>query len=482
MPPTHYWLEKVAISNGTYNNERKPVVITYNVYKTYDCKQLGVFVRADLLWSKDSELYLKPENDSSNSSPIRIKVSDLFFAPKASFFPVTNMTKANWAEKTKDGLSPSPSQESFYCRGSNPVRSELIRSNNLVAQADPANPITNLLNDSTQVKQVIDYVFSKPPLLFSVAAILRNEDGDQHLFADAGNAPHLNQLIINQNIQNYSDRLHSGTRFGIASYYLYAKRIYKSVFKLDIGDYIVISISYYPVVKPSDPNNVGLNDITGYYDNLIGNSENYRCSIYSFHLWRHALYGGFVGVAGRGDYYNSGYTLKPECACKAFKLLLDAQTQPEYKRSWYHVLYYPTAFYLLLLYLATTKSDKIHNEQETNNAINDLMHIFKTSSDIEKQIQNDSYKKIVRRFTDEIGEGHLKIIMQEGLGYVRANSNAVKKYDNPVQMLWKYCMEKIVTKVQPRNNTIEGYLNNKIKDTDRIYRQILQREIQFFNT
>ena len=479
MSPTHYWLEKVAISNGTYNNERKPVVITYNVYKTYDCKQLGVFVRADLLWSKDSELYLKPENDSSNSSPIRIKVSDLFFAPKASFFPVTNMTKANWAEKTKDGLSPFPSQESFYCRGSNPVRSELIRSNNLVAQADPANPITNLLNDSTQVKQVIDYVFSKPPLLFSVAAILRNEDGDQHLFADAGNAPHLNQLRINQNIQNYSDRLHSGTRFGIASYYLYAKRIYKSVFKLDIGDYIVISITYYPVVKPPETSNVTLNDIMGYYDSRIGD---YRYSIYSFYLWRHALYGGFVGIAGRGDYYDSGYTLKPECACKAFKLLLDAQTQPEYKRSWYHVLYYPTAFYLLLLYLATTKADKTHNKKETNEAINNLKSIFSENGNIEDKIKNDTYKKIVRKFINEIGARYLRIIMQEGLDYIMVNSKAVREYDNPIQMLWTYCMEKIVKKVQPRSDVIEGYLNDKIKNINNIYKQILQREIQFFNT
>jgi len=481
MTPTHYWLKKVAISDGTYityNNERKLVVITYNVYKTYDCKQLGVFVRADLLWSKDSELYLKPENDSSNSSPIRIKVSDLFFAPKASFFPVTNMTKANWAEKTKDGLSPFPSKESSYCRGSNPVKLELIRNNNLVVQAPPANPITNLLDDSTQVKQLIDYVFSKPPLLFSVAAILRNEAGDQHLFADAGNAPHPNQLIINQNRQDYKDKLHSGTRFGIASYYLYAKSIYKSVFKLDIGDYIVISIAYYPVVKPSDPNNVGLNDITGYYDNLIGNSENYKCSIYSFHLWRHALYGGFAGVVG-GDYYSNGYKLKPECACKAFKVLLDAQTQPDFKRSWYHVLYYPTAFYLLLLYLATTRSDKPHNKEVVNNAINDLKGIF-SGSNIEKRIQNDTYKKIIRRFIDEIDVSHLKIIMQEGLTYIHINSNALSNYDNPIQMLWKYCMEKIVTKVKPGNSVIEGYLNEKIKNTNQTYQQILQRELQFF--
>jgi len=482
MTPTHYWLEKVAISNGTYNNERKPVVITYNVYKTYDCKQLGVFVGADLLWSKDTVLYLKPENDGNNSSPISIKVSDLFFAPKADFFLVTDMNKARGATKRGQNISFT-SREPYYCDKKYAVKSELIRGINLVEQAPEANPITYLLDNEGAVKQVIDYVFSKPPLLFSVGAILRNEDGDQHLFADAGNAPHPDQLKINmeRNRRDYDKKLHSGTRFGIASYFLYAKRIYKSVFKLNIGDYIVISIAYYPVVNPPETKDVEINNITGYYNNLIGNSENYKCSIYSFHLWRHALYGGFAGVAG-GDYRNNGYTLKPECACRAFKLLLDAQTQPEYKRSWYHVLYYPTAFYLLLLYLATTKSDKIHNEQETNNAINDLMHIFKTSSDIEKQIQNDAYKKIVRRFTDEIGEKHLKIIMQEGLGDVRANSNAVKKYDNPIQMLWKYCMEKIVTKVQPRNNTIEGYLNNKIKDTDRIYRQILQREIQFFNT
>ncbi len=482
MSPTHYWLEKVAISDGTYNtynNERKLVVITYNVYKTYDCKQLGVFVGADLLWSKDLVLYLKPENNNSNSLPISIKVSDLFFAPKASFFPVTNMTKANWAKKTKDGLSPFPSKESFYCRGNTPVKSELIQGNSLVTQAPPANPITNLLNDSAQVKQVIEYVFSKPPLLFSVAAILRNEAGDQHLFADAGNAPHPDQLRINQNRQNYSDKLHSGTRFGIASYYLYAKRIYKSVFKLDIGDYIVISIAYYPIVNPPETNDVKIEHIREYYDNLIGNLENYRCSIYSFHLWRHALYGGFVGVAGRGDYYNSGYTLKPECACKAFKLLLDAQTQPEYKRSWYHVLYYPTAFYLLLLYLATTKPEQTHNKKETHNAINDLMGIF-SASNIEKQIQNDTYKKIVRKFIDEIGDIALRIIMKEGLSYIRSNSNEVSSYDNPIQMLWKYCMENIVPKVRPGNSVIEGYLNDKIKNTNNIYQQILQRELQFF--
>jgi len=299
MSPRHYWLKKVSIRDGTYSNG-EPVVITYNVYDSADSKQPGVFIGADLLWSKNLQLYLKRENNI-NSSTITISVTDLFLAPKASFFLVTDMNKANWAVQTENGLRPVPSKESYYCRGSTPVKSELIRSNSLgnslVAQAPPANPIINLLNDSTQVKQVIDYVFSKPPLLFSVAAILRNEAGDQHLFADAGNAPHPDQLIINQNRYNYEDKLHSGTRFGIASYYLYAKRIYKSVFKLDIGDYIVISIAYYPVVNPPETNNVTLSNITDYYNNTIGD---YRCSIYSFHLWRHALYGGFVGVAGAG--------------------------------------------------------------------------------------------------------------------------------------------------------------------------------------
>jgi len=481
MSTTHYWLEKVAISNGTHNNEGQPVVTIYTVYASADSKQPGVFVGADLLWSKDRVLYLKPENDSS-SSPISIKVSDLFFAPKASFFLVTDMNEANWAKQIKDGMVPDPSKKSYYCNRRNAVKLELMRGSSIASQAPEANPITNLLNNSADVQQVIDFVFSKPPLLFSVAAILRNEDGDQHLFADAGNAPHQYQLIKNMepNRQNYSDKLHSGTRFGIASYYLYAKRIYKSVFKLNIGDYIVISIAYYPVVNPPETNNVTLGNITGYYENLIGDLENYRCSIYSFHLWRHALYGGFAGVVG-GDYYSNGYKLKPECACKAFKLLLDAQTQPDFKRSWYHVLYYPTAFYLLLLYLATTRSDKLHNKGVVNSAINELKGIF-SGSDIEKRIQNDNYKKIVRKFIDEIGVRHLRIIMQEGLNYILINSNALSDYDNPIQMLWKYCMEKIVTKVQPGNATIENYLNNKIQATNSIYQKILQRELQFFNS
>jgi hypothetical protein len=478
MPPTHYWLEKVAISNGTHNNTGQPVVTTYNVYNSADSKQLGVFLKADLLWSRNSVLYLKPENDSSNSSPISIKVSDLFFAPKASFFLVTDMNRANWAITTGNEMKPG-AQVSYYCNGRNPVKSKLIQGGNIVEQAPAANSITALLNDEAQVKQVIDYVFSRPPLLFSVAAILRNEDGDQHLFADGGNAPHPYQLVINQSRQNDSDKLHSGTRFGIASYFLYAKKIYKSVFKLNIGDYIVISIAYYPVVNPPETNDVTLDNITGYYNNLIGNLENYKCSIYSFHLWRHALYGGFVGVVG-GDYYSNGYKLKPECACKAFKLLLDAQTQADFKGSWYHVLYYPTAFYLLLLYLATTKSNQKHNKGETHNAINDLMRIF-SASNVEEEIQNNTYKKIVRKFIDAMGERDLKIIMKKGLQYVRSNSELLKDYDNPIQMLWTYCMKKVVGKVETRNNAIENYLNNKIQATNSIYQQILQREVQFFN-
>jgi hypothetical protein len=477
MSPKHYWLDKVVISNGTHNN-RQPVVTTYNVYASTNSQQPGVLVGADLLWSKNLQIYLKRE-DAITSPLISTNVSELFLAPKASFFLVTDMNKADWAVPGENGLRPDPSRVSYYCNSRNAVKLELMRGNRIIEQAPEPNPITNLLNNSADVQRLIDYVFSKPPLLFSVAAILRNEAGDQHLFADAGNAPHPYQLKINQNRQNYSDKLHSGTRFGIASYYLYAKRIYKSVFELNIGDYIVISIAYYPVVNPPETNDVTIDHITRYYNNLISDLENYKCSIYSFHLWRHALYGGFVGVAG-GDYYNNGYKLKPECACKAFKLLLDAQTQAEYKRSWYHVLYYPTAFYLLLLYLATTKSDKTHNKVVVNNAINELMGIF-SESDIEKQIQNDTYKKIVRKFIDKIGVRDLRIIMQKGLTYIRANSNALSGYDNPMQMLWKYCMENIVERVQPRNNTIEGYLNNKIKDTDRIYRQILQRELQFFN-
>jgi len=476
MPPSHYWLEKVAISKGTHNNGM-PVITTYNVYNSADSKQPGVFVRDDLLRSRELPLYLKPENDSSNSST-SINVSDLFLAPKASFFPVTDMTEANWAVKTKNGLRPEPSKKSSYCYGRNPVKSELIQSNGMVKQASPANPITALLNDEAQVKQVIDYVFSKPPLLFSVAAILRNEAGDQHLFADGGNAPHPNQLMINQNRQNDSDKLHSGTRFGIASYYLYAKRIYKSVFKLNIGDYIVISIAYYPVVNPPDTNDVALSDITGYYNARI---PDYIHSIYSFYLWRHAIYGGFAGVVG-GDYYNNGYKLKPECACKAFKLLVDAQTQADFKGSWYHILYYPTAFYLLLLYLATTKQNESHKKEVINSAINDLRGIFRVNGNIEDKIQNDTYKKIVRKFIDEIGSNDLKTIMQNGLDYVLGNIKAVSNYDNPIQMLWTYCMEQIVMKVQPRNNTIEGYLYNKIKNTDNVYKQILQKEVQFFNS
>jgi hypothetical protein len=301
--------------------------------------------------------------------------------------------------------------------------------------------------------------------------------------------------MINMEInrQRFWDKLHSGTRFGIASYYLYAKRIYKSVFKLDIGDYIVISVAYYPLVKPPETNDVGLSDILSYYNNRIGD---YRYSIYSFHLWRHALYGGFAGVAG-GDYYNNGYTLRPECACRAFKLMLDAQQQPEYKKAWYHVLVYPTAFYLLLLFLATTKSNEPHDKVVTEKAINELRIIFKEENNIESKIQNEEYKKIVRRFIEEIGKGDLKTIMQEGLTSVWWNSKEVPNYDNPIQMLWKYCMNKIVKPVHQKTKSdisddvlsrrmseLEEYINNKIesiKSNSEIYRQILQKELQFFN-
>jgi hypothetical protein len=480
MSTTHYRLEKVTISNGTYANGNL-VVSTYNVYQAADCKQPGVLINSDLLWCNALILYLKPE-DSNTCTPMQFTVKDLFIAPKANFFLVTNMNTAKWPHSTRT---------SKYCNGSNPVKLELMRNNSLAIQAPAQNPITNLLNSLTDVKQVIDYVFSKPPLLFSVAAILKNEAGDQCLYADGGNAPHQYQLIKNMenNRQNFWDKLHSGTRFGIASYYLYAKRIYKSVFKLDVGDYIVLSIAYYPVVKPPETSDVGIGDITGYYNSLIGSVPQYNCSIYSFHLWRHALYGGFAGVVG-GNYSQRGYTLKPECACQAFKLLVDAQTQPEYKESWYHVLYYPTAFYLLLLYLATTQPDQIHDKSKTQKAINDLKRIF-SSNKVLEDIQNDTYKNIVKRFFDEIGAKEMKTIMLEGLQNVLVTSQSVNSYTNPIQMLWKYCMEYIVKRVHDKNRknygdpgnrmkNIEEYLNNKINNTDNIYKQTLQRELQFF--
>jgi len=367
-----YWLEKVSVSNGTYNNGA-PVVIKYNVYNSADSKNPGVFLSDNLLMSRDLTLYLKQENSSDNSNIVTITVNDLFIAPKASFFLITDMNKACYATKTGESISLG-SKGPYYCNGRNPVKSELIRGNRLVQQVPEENTITSLLNNLQHVKQVIDYVFSKPPLLFSVGAILRNEAGDQHLFADAGNAPHLHQLVINMesNRQGFWNKLHSGTRFGIASYYLYAKRIYKSVFKLDIGDYIVISIAYYPMVKPPETSHVGISDIFGYYNSRIGDYEH---SIYSFHLWRHALYAGFVDAASV-DYYNNGYKLRPECACRAFKLMLDAQQQPEYKKGWYHVLVYPTAFYLLLLFLATTKPNEPHNKAATEKAIEELRAIL----------------------------------------------------------------------------------------------------------
>ncbi len=489
-----YWLEQVSISNGTYNN-REPVVITYNVYKSLDSKHPGVFVRDNLLMSRDLTLYLKREDNNGVNNPIITKVSDLFIAPKASFFLVTNMNEARGATKTGEKINLTP-LTSRYCNGINAVKSELISGNTFVGQVPSENSIANLLNNLQHVKQVIDYVFSKPPLLFSVGAILRNEAGDQHLFADAGNAPHPHQLMINMesNRQRFWDKLHSGTRFGIASYYLYAKRIYKSVFKLDIGDYIVISIAYYPMVKPPETSDVGISDIVEYYNSRIGN---YRHSIYSFHLWRYALYGGFAGVAG-GDYYNDGYKLRPECACRTFKLMLDAQQQPEYKKAWYHVLVYPTALYLLLLFLATTKQNESHNKKVTENAINELRAIFKDENTIESKIQNDVYKNIIRRFIEEIGKNALKTIVQEGLTSFLLNSKEVSNYDNPIQMLWKYCMNKIVKPVHERTKSninesvlsnriseIEEYMNNKIEsiksDSD-LYRQILQKELQFFNS
>lgn len=482
-----YLLEKVAISNGTYDGG-KPVVITYNVYQLPNSQQPGIKINCDLLHCINTTLYLRPENSTSNSSPININVRWLFIAPNASFFLITNMNTAKWLNP-QPMLGPDPK----YCNGSNPVKLELIRDNRLVIQAPAQNRITDLLNSLTDVKQVIDYVFSKPPLLFSVAAILKNEAGDQCLYSDGGNAPHPYQLIKNmeQNGQNFWDKLHSGTRFGIASYYLYAKRIYKSVFKLDVGDYIVLSIAYYPVVKPPETSDVGLGDITGYYNSLIGSVPQYNCSIYSFHLWRHALYGGFAGVVG-GDYSQRGYTLKPECACKALKLLIDAQKQMEFKNAWYHVLYYPTAFYLLLLYLATTQPDQIHDKSKTQKAINDLKRIF-SSNRVLEDIQNDTYKNIVKRFFDEVGEREMKTIMLEGLQNVLVTSQSVNSYTNPIQMLWKYCMKHIVKRVHDKNRTnygdlgyrmknIEEYLNNKINNTDNIYKQTLQRELQFFNS
>jgi hypothetical protein len=81
--------------------------------------------------------------------------------------------------------------------------------------------------------------------------------------------------------------------------------------------------------------------------------------------------------------------------------------------------------------------------------------------------------------------------MLEGLQNVLVTSQSVNSYTNPIQMLWKYCMEYIVKRVHDKNRknygdpgnrmkNIEEYLNNKINNTDNIYKQTLQRELQFF--
>ena len=482
-------LETVAISNGKGGGEYD----TYTVYlaQNNNCGNAFTIYNGDLLYHIDAKLCLRSNKDSS----ILIKsVAEIFLAPQANFFPIPGVTKAVAGGK-----------EYPYGNGRGIIQEQLIENNRLIKQAESENPITTILMEGlnssnplnsieqlSNIKSIIDYVFSKPHLLLSVLLILRNEGGAQHYFADAGNVPHTNQLILNMHHTrtNFADKLHSGTQFGIASYPHYGRRVYKSVFDLDIADYIIISISYYPTVSQGD---IGYQDIVRYYDSKL---NDYRYSFYSFHLWRHSLYGGFAGVVIGSGYSTNGYALRPECACKAMKLQIDAQSQQVFKKGWYAVLHFPTAFYILLLYLAMELPDKQHNNKTVREALDKL-----------NNIENNSpfYQKVIKRFADEIGEEVLREILKAGIDHIKSMTNNFQ-YKNPLQMLWNYCKEIIVAKTHnkiinryqeyaPNSNKIPKlkerlrivteYIDNEFKSInnrlDNLYNQILREEKKFFD-
>ncbi len=510
-------IQQIAISRGTYSGEgsnRKPVVEVYTPYLAMNngCSKAFTVSTGDLLLHMDAQLCLR---SSSDSSVLRTSVNEIFLAPRADFFPRPDLT-----------IAVSGDRRIYYGNGRGAVLEELIKNGRLIAQPEAPNPIMNILMEGlslpngpnsieqlNNIRNIIDYVFSKPHLLLSVLLILRNEADDQHLFADAGNVPHRNQLILNMSPERTSfiDKLHSGTQFGIASYYHYDRQIYKSVLNLDVADYVITSISYYPQVLHSNINHNSIyNSIRNYYDSLLGD---YRYSVYSFHLWRHSLYGGFSGVVRGSRYASEGYTLRPECACKALKLQIDAQTQQEFKKGWYAVLHFPTAFYILLLYLAIEKPNSQHDSKTINEALNKLQNI--------KEDKNSSfYKRVIKRFTDEIGEDFFYESLRRGINDIIAIKRAVErsKYQNPIQMLWNFCKEYIVIKThnaiinrlqrysnpndqnatrkinatKNRINLITEYINNKFNSISSmnnefnsissLYNLILEKEKQFFDS
>ncbi len=495
-------LQNLAISNGTYSNNN-PVVDNYTVYLAENnacSSKIFTITYGELLLHIGAKLCLKK---SSDSSALIKGIDEIFLAPRADFFPIPGLTKATSGGETIK-----------YGNGRGAVAEELIRNNSLVARHDPQNSITNILMEGlespnppnsitelTNIRNIIDYVFSKPPLLFSVLLILRNEAGDQCLFADAGNVPHRNQLILNMSRERelFIDKLHSGTQFGIASYFNYDRKIYKSVFNLDIADYIIISISYYPTVSNSD---VSYDTIRNYYDSLLGD---YRYSAYSFHLWRHSLYGGFAGVVRGSGYANDGYTLRPECACKALKLQIDAQTQKIFKEGWYAVLHVPTAFYMLLLYLAMEKPNSKHDNKAIEEALTKL-------NNIQSNINTLFYKKVIKPFTDELGEDSFFQFLKLGIRdiiYMKrlVDRSDYRDYENPLQMVWNFCKvrfllrthdkiidryrnyltrdQRFATKVnalERRINIVTNYIDDKFKSIDSLYNTILQKEQRFFDS
>jgi hypothetical protein len=485
-------VQNIAISDGTYR-DNKPVVYTYTAHLAVgnQCNNIFTIESGDLLKHIDANLCLR---SSSESSVLFSNVKDIFLAPKANFYPRPDLT-----------MAISSGKKVYYGDGRGVILDRLVDSGRLVAQEESINPITNILMEGlnstntlsnieqlTNIKSIIDYVFTKPHLLLSVLLTLRNEGGAQCLFADAGNVPHRNQLILNMSPSriNFADKLHSGTQFGIASYFQYGRRIYKSVFDLDIADYIIISISYYPTVSQG---NIERPDIVNYYDPLL---DGYKYSVYSFHLWRHSLYGGFAGTVRGTTYVNDGYTLRPECACKALKLQIDAQQQQHFKEGWYAILYFPTAFYMLLLYLAMEVKehpDK-HNNKVINAAINKL-------EKIKGETDSTFYKKVIKLFVEELGNVFFEIL-RKGIDYLKIIANYSKNYKNPLQMLWNYCKGIIVVpthkgiidrykiyapnsnkidKLRERTNMLTEYIDNSFESTSGIYTQILREEKKFFD-
>jgi hypothetical protein len=490
-------LQNVAISDGQSSVKKYTVYLaTNNIYN-------GTFFNityGDLLKHSHAKLYL---SDSSTSSVIIKGVDEIFLAPRADFFVRPDLTTLS------DGVTK-------YGEGYGAVTDRLIYESGRLAEHAPQNPITNILleglnspnipnriEDLSNIRNIIDYVFSKPHLLYSFLLILRNEGGAQHLFADKGNVPHRNQLILNMARERelFVNRLHSGTQFGIASYFHYDRGIYKSVFDLDIADYIVISISYYPMVSHSG---VTYDAIRSYYDSRIGD---YRYSVYSFHLWRHSLYGGFAGVVRGSIYASDGYTLRPECACKALLLQIDAQTQQTFKEGWYAVLYVPTAFYILLLHLAMEAPNSKHDSKAINEALKRL-------NNIENEKDSLFYKKVIKRFTDEIREDLFFQILKSGIRYIKDMKLIVdrsnhKDYQNPLQMVWNFCKARFlldthkaiidryknyartnnannevtrkINRLESRLNIVTSYIDNKFKSIGNIYDMILREEQKFFD-